>query len=280
MKKFLSLLLAVMMIFVLFAGCNGAGQSNTDETESADQEETETAEISETAEVSEPVTVESAISSSGSPVVDSYTAFVEAKSAMVTRLTDGLSNNEATLWASMSMLGVVMVDLYLLPVAFFGLGEEAAVAGLAFFNASGVQYTENGNSYTITYSNEEGSVSSLTGVWDAAANSLVCTGSTDGVENIYSEYHKTSYGYISQYYFLNDDGTASLYIVTVQGEDGALGISATPTGKPAPLTGSEPIDYPTTLPEWYAINGMTITGVMSDGTAVDFEYVPSESASS
>jgi hypothetical protein len=116
----------------------------------------------------------------------------------------------------------------------------------------------------------------MTGVWDAASNSIVCTGTTDGVENFYSEYHTTSYGYVGQYYFANDDGTSSLYVVTVSGEDGAFGIS-TVTAKPAALTGSEPVDYPSSCDEWYAINGSTITGKTSDGTAINFEYTPSPS---
>ena len=272
-----------MMIFVMFAGCSGAGQNNPDESKSAGQEETQSAEVSESDAVSLPAPIESSVSSSGSPVADSYTAFVNAKTVPFTKLSDGLSNNEQTLWASMSLLGVAMVDMGMIPVAFFGLGEEAAAAGLAMLGAEGVQYSENGNSYTISYTSTDADgnpeTAQMTGTFDAAADSLVCTGSTNGVENFYSEYRKTAYGYIGQYYFSNDDGTASYYVMTVQGEDGTFGLSTTPSGKPSALTGSEPYDYPSTLPEWYAINGSTITGKMSDGTDVNFEYVPSETAS-
>jgi hypothetical protein len=210
-------------------------------------------------------------------VTDSYTIYTNAKSVVIGKITDGLSNNPDTSLASMSMLGITMADLGMIPAAFFGLGQEATAAGLAMLGAEGVQYTENGNNYTITYKDSEGSTTSMTGTWDAAAESLVCTGTTDGVENFYSEYHKTSYGYIGQYYFAGDDGSNMLYAVTIQGEDGYVGIS-TVTEKPAALTGSEPVDYPSACDEWYAVNGSSITGKMSDGTDVNFEYVPSESA--
>lgn len=75
---------------------------------------------------------------------------------------------------------------------------------------------------------------------------------------------------------VNTDGTTTIYAVTVQGKDGFLGIS-TVSAKPAALTGSEPIDYPSSCDIWYAINGTTVTGKASDGTAISFEYVPAES---
>jgi|AGTN01.3.fsa_nt_gi hypothetical protein len=270
MKKLVSLLVALMMIFVLFAGCGSTSKPDTDE-EDNDQEETESVETVD----DEDILTDDTNYNTGSPIAGSYAAFVEAKTAVYSRLSDGLSSNPDTIMASLSMAGALVIDLYMFPVAFFGLGEEAAAAGLAYFNAEGVQYSENGNSYTITYTDSEGSVQALTGTFDIAADSLICTGSEDGVENFYSEYRKTPYGYVAQYYFIDDEDSAYLYLVTVNGEDGSFGMS-TVTARPAALTGSEPADFPSTCTEWYAISGSTITGVTPDGTAINFEYVPTE----
>ena len=89
---------------------------------------------------------------------------------------------------------------------------------------------------------------------------------------------KTAFGYVGQYYFLNDDGTTSIYKIAVDGEDGTIGISSIP-GKPAALTGSESADFPKVCEEWYSVTGTTITGQTLDGTDLNFEYTPTESAS-
>jgi hypothetical protein len=271
MKKLILLLLAVLMVLAMFVGCNSAGRDTDDD----DRQESENVEVPSD-KVSLEVPETSGITSTGNPVTDSYSAYVTAKTELYSRLTGGLSSNEETTMASMSLMGVGLIDMYLLPAAFFGLGEEAAAMGMGYLNMQGVRYTENGNSYTITYTDAQGATASLTGTYDAGADSLVCTGSTDGVENFYSEYRRAAYGYVGQYYFTDTDGSGYLYLVTISGTDGAFGMSEA-NEKPAALTGSERVDYPSICTEWYAINGTTITGVLSDGTAVNFEYVPTES---
>ncbi len=280
MKKLIALIVTLMMVLALFAGCAGnAGKTGNDK----DNDEQETAESVETEDTgADDITTddteevsEVTASSSGYPIPDSFNAYTEAKGVVINKLMDGLSNNPDTAMASLSFFGVSMVDAVLIPVAFFGMDEAAAAAGMEYLSGTDVSYTSSGNTYTLTYTDSEGKVQSLTGVWDAAADWLVCTGSTDGVENFYSEYRKTSYGYVGQYFFTNDDGTATIYKITVQGEDGALGISAA-TEKPAALTGGEPVEFPQSCTEWYAINGTTITGMTTDGTALNFEYTPTE----
>ena len=274
MKKMISLLLAVLLLGVLFAGCGGPGaapSSNDDVSDPVDllPEEDETPD-------DEPADVPAGDSASGtgSGVADSYTAYLDAKNLMISRLADGLSNNPETAFSALSLLGVTMADLALMPVALFGLGQVSMEAGLAFFGATDVTYSENGNSYTVSYADKEGIQYDFTGTYDAAADALVCTAKTNGVESIYSEYRKTSFGYVGQYYFINDDDTTSLYQLAVKGEDGTLGVS-TVSGQPAALTGGESVDFPKACAEWYSINGNIITGVTSDGTQLDFEYTPS-----
>jgi hypothetical protein len=67
-------------------------------------------------------------------------------------------------------------------------------------------------------------------------------------------------------------------MIAVEGEDGTVGISLN-TDKPAALTGSESADFPKSCAEWYSVKGTTITGKTSDGTDLNFEYTPTESAS-
>ena len=44
----------------------------------------------------------------------------------------------------------------MLPVSFFGMGEQSVTMGLAMMSASDVKYSENGNTYSVAYSNSDG----------------------------------------------------------------------------------------------------------------------------
>ncbi len=209
-------------------------------------------------------------------VSEAYANYTNVKSEVVSKLMDGLSSNDATAMQSMSLLGVVMVDLTFLPVAYFGLGQETVVAGMSFLGMEGVTYSENGNTYSIKYNTEEGDTFVVGGTYDPIADALVTTGSQNGSENIYSEYHKTPFGYVGQYFLTSEDGGSYLYQIAISGTDGVIGTS-TVSSKPTALSGNESADFPKSCDEWYAINGSTISGKTSDGTAFNFEYVPSPS---
>jgi hypothetical protein len=281
MKKIMTLTLTVLMLAAVFAGCGQAPANNTQESDqpaqSSDAVSDEPAAVSD-----EPVAVDpqepaanDATTSTGYPVADSYTAYLNAKEVVMSKLSDGLGSSADSLSATFTLLGVAMVDLGMLPVSFFGIGEEAAAMGLSMLSAEDVKYTENGNNYSISYKDSNGATITFSGTYDPAADALVCSSTTNGKENFYSEYRKTSFGYVSQYYFVNEDGTTSLYQFAANGEDGTFGVSANVPAQPAALTGSESADFPTALPEWYSITGSTITGKTSEGTELNFEYVPS-----
>ncbi len=273
MYKCFTVLLTVMMLALVFTGCSPSPSADTQE--SADTSESVSADTSASAE--EPTEADNPASLAAGTAAESFSAYTNAKTAVITKLSDGLSNNEQTVYASMTILGVTMADLVMLPAGFFGAGEDAVNAGLALFSYSDIKYTENGNSYSVSYSDQQGDSYVFSGTYDAAADALACTAQKNGKDYFFSEYRRTSYGYVSQYYFINGDGTTSLYQFTLSGEDGALGYSTTQSSQPAALTGSEAADFPTALPEWYSITGSTIKGVMSDGTEVNFEYTPSPS---
>jgi len=277
MKKIITLVMAMLMLTAMFAGCGQAPANNPQESSDApvQSNDAETSEPSAAVDPQQEPPADNNVTSTGYPVADSYTAYMNAKQVPMSKLSDGIGNNAESLSASFTILGVAMADLSMLPVSIFGMGEEAAAMTLSMLNATDVKYTENGNSYTVSYVDANGVKNEFSGTYDAAADALVCSSTADGKENLYAEYRKTSFGYVSQYYFVNEDGTTSLYQFAVNGEDGTLGVSSSQTAQPAALTGSESADFPTALPEWYSITGSTITGKTSEGTELNFEYVPS-----
>jgi len=266
MKKTLYVLIAVLLMASLFAGCGKPAASKPGQPETNAPESVDTAVLPESPAVG-----------SGN-AAESYSAYLEAKNAVFTKLTDGISNNPDTALAALSFLGIAAVDLATLPVSFFGLGQEAVNAGLSFVGATGVKYTENGNSYTVSYSDDENNAYVFSGTYDPAADALTCTATKNGKESIFMEYRKTAFGYAGQYYMLNDDGTADVYMVAADGENGTIGIASS-SEKPAALTGSVSADFPKACDQWYSIQGATITGKTSDGKEISFEYTPSGSES-
>ena len=214
---------------------------------------------------------------SGSPATasESYTAYIQAKGELLTKLSDALASNPDTALNSMSLLGISMIDLALVPASSFGLGEESALMVLGFLGAEDLVYSENGNQYSVKYKGEDGKSYELQGEYDKAADALKCTSLVDGKETLTSEHRKTPYGYVSQAYVIDDDGSAYVYQLTATGTDGVVGMSKA-SEKPSSLTGSESFDFPKQCQEWYAMNGNRVTGLTADGNEISFDYTPSE----
>ena len=274
MRKLVSLALSLIMIAFVFTGCSKA----TDAAEDVAAQAAEAAAAGE--EFEEEVTAEAQQSATDATNSDTasafYSAYIDAKSDVLTRLMDGLGNNPDTMMSAFSFLGISLSDLYLLPALYFGLGESSVAAALAMMGAKDVTYSEQGNQYIVTYKNSEDKQSSLTGTYEKN-HSLIAVGSTNGNEDVFAETYRTAFGYVGQFYFIADDGTATLYQVSISGSDGVFGVM-TGVDRPAALTGNESADFPKAAAEWYAITGSTITGLTAEGKSINFEYVPSENA--
>ncbi|HML69248.1 MAG TPA: hypothetical protein PKA81_12760 [Clostridia bacterium] len=269
MRKLLSLALSLMMVAFVFTGCAKA----KDAAQGVAEQAVESAEKSEEAEAGAAEEAQQSAPDGGTASAF-YSAYMEAKSDVLTRLMDGIGNNPDTMMSAFSFLGISMSDLYLLPALYFGLGESSVATALAMMGAKDVTYNEQGNQYTVAYKNSEDKESSLTGTYDKG-KSLVAVGSTNGKEDVFAETYRTAFGYVGQFYFIAEDGTATLYQVSISGTDGVFGV-LTGVDRPAALTGSEAADFPKAAKEWYAITGNTITGMTAEGKSVNFAYVPSE----
>lgn len=275
-KRFVIRMVAIMLALLL-VGCSGLGTSGKQEqpTPSPDanqQEGTPPAE-EEPKDIETPKPNEQP--DSAGTAGESFGAYVEAKGEVIGKLSDALANNPGTELDTMSLLGVMMVDMMLLPATSFGLGEEVALSILGFLSAEDVAYSENGNQYSIKFKNAEGEQYELQGVYDKAADSLKCTVFVEGKESVVSEHRKTSFGYVGQIYSVNKDGSFETYQLALSGGNGVVGITEI-SAAPAALTGSEAADFPKACEEWYAIDGNDFTGVTSDGRELSFTYTPSD----
>lgn len=265
MKRFIAIFISLLLFTSVLTGCakaKDAAMDAEDEAVGAAQEA-----VSDTSG-----------SAPAAGAADTASAFfgdyVDSKSAVVSRLMDGLGNNPETTMSALSFLGATFSDLYLLPAMYFGQGETSVATALAMIGAKDVTYQEDGNHYTVSYQSAEGKASVLKGTYDSG-KSLLCVGSTDGVENVFSETYRTSSGYVGQFYSVSEDGTGTLYLFSVNGQDGSVGIISG-VDRPAALTGSESADFTNSAKEWYSVVGNTITGVTAEGKSIHFDFVPTE----
>lgn len=251
--RLLSLFTALVLALMQLVGCGGAAPGKTGGNGGALKPGGGSAELT---------------------AADSYTAFTQAKGEVFHAITDAISSNPDTALESISFIGVAFLDLALIPAACFGLGAEMANTTLGFLGAENIDYSEDGNIYSVKYKGEDGAQYELQGEYDKGADALKCIAKTDGKDTLVAEYRKTSYGYVAQYYSIDEDGTF-VYQITVSGQNGVLGISQS-ASMPASLTGDEAFDFPKQSQMWYEIKDNVITALTSAGEEITFIYPPSD----
>ena len=159
----------------------------------------------------------------GPKVADSYSAFVEAKNAVVSNIVDGLTSNPELALVAFGLAEVIMLDVVLIPATVLGNGEMVTNAALGVLGFADIDYSEDGNNYTLKYKDNQGKSNTFTGTYDDSADSLICTIKEDGKEVLPQNTIKHPLG-MSQYHSVNDDGDTNTYKLSIQGEDGVLGI--------------------------------------------------------
>lgn len=274
MKKIVSLVMAVLLALSL-VGCGNTGGKSQDDKSAAPGTQQNSADNKDNKDnkdgKSKPPAAPKKFTAQ-----QSYAAYMEAKSELTSVLSDALADNPDYTMESLALLGVVMVDIAIMPAAFLGLGQDATATGLAMFGVTDVKYTENGNQYTVTYKNQSGEAFEFQAEYDPAADALVCEVTSGGeVDGIYYEYRKAPFGYVGQIYSFEGDAVTESYQISVHENGGVIGIFESDK-RPAALTGGEGKDFPKALQRWYAMDGATFTGVTAGGEEFNFEYAKEE----
>jgi hypothetical protein len=266
--------MAALLLIALAAGC-GAKTENLPQ----ENENTEPGNEVPTEEPNEPASGDQGdVNYTAGTMSEAYTAFNDFKYVVLNRITNSLSESESGAMASMELLGLPFMDLLLAPVAMMGMEEASVAAGLAFLNAADVDYKANGNDYTLSYKDTEGSVWSFTVKYNIdGKDHMQCTVKQQGADSLYFEYMKTSFGYAAQYYsFATDDSEASLYVISaLDNYDGIIGVSAT-AGGPVTLSENMAPDFAKEFESWYSVQGDKGEGVSSDGSTFTFTALPPE----
>ena len=198
----------------------------------------------------------------------SYEAYIDAKAILLDRLISAFNQvPEAGMEASYSLFGFSMIDYLMWPAAIIWEDDATAKQLAGVFGALDMKFERSGSKSILTYTQDE-KAATFIGEPLAGGDGYAFVASFAGQDKLRSEFVRTTYGFVGQYYHEDDDGTTTHYMLTIEGQDGTIGIQKQ-GGRPASLTGREGPDFPQSAPEWYRVQGNRLTGVNSEGQRLD-----------
>jgi len=211
--------------------------------------------------------------SAPSTPAESYQKYIEMKGNAYDLISGKINDHqELALSAGMALLPVVMTDLALIPLTI--IGTQGGEAALSFLGMTGVQIAQNGNTYTITYSDSQGENMTQTCEYDAATDSLQSVISTSGEseDSLQFEYTRCGSGYASQYSTLNKDSNDYTLIQMYFDADNnvAIGIQ-TVTSEPASIFKQTGLtaDFPRNDSSYFLLQGDQLA-ICTDGATTTY----------
>ncbi|NLO47466.1 MAG: hypothetical protein GX111_03965 [Clostridiales bacterium] len=279
MKKLISIIAVLALLFAFFAGCtvkkSDKPNDNGNQTPSAMQSSSQG---NNNGGVSTPEPTEDPGNSSGNggslsgyaagTPSESYAKYLEAKSVATEKIYDKLDENSDETWMlSLTLLPITMVDLALIPLSVFTSTDPAVITGaLEFFAYTDIDFHVSGNTYTLTYDDGNGEKSSLVCDFYPDQNAASCTMQDgNGAEVMFFEFVESGSGYLSQYYY-PDDSTGGYTMLKSYFDNNIItyGIKAVDT-KPATIIGGrQGADFVNDCDTVFIMEGDTLT-VIEEG---------------
>lgn len=212
---------------------------------------------------------------------EDYNRYIEAKSRVIERLIDALAQDPDAGLASMSFMGLYMMDMLMWPAGLLWMDDAAARTTFAIFGAQNVDIDRQGDKASVTFKGEDGAHTVFTAEYFKAREGYIFSMNLGGNEELYSEYARTRYGYVAQYFQKTEDDSFTLYTITMDssGDNGVVGIQEDVRERPKALSGQEPIEFPQTAPQWYRLEGKRLTGVNEEGVVLDSIWEPDKNNS-
>lgn len=269
MRKIITLFAALALVFSLFAGCATVKpQASVSAGAPSEEPANASAAASEEPDVSaEPSSDVSTPAGTPSDPTSSYAAYTSMKGAAYERLDKKMQANEDLyMTVGMSLFTVGVVDLALIPLTVVSAGEGSEAA-LEMLGMTGVDITQNGNDYTVTYTDPENGSVTMACKYDPATDSMQSTVSgSEGKEQMFFEYVRAGNGYASQYYMDNGDGTFTKVTSFFNDKDIAAFGVASAEAKPDSILGNSSLtkDFVVNDEMYFILEGDSLT-VLENG---------------
>lgn len=245
--KRISLVLCVLLALLLIGmtACSGAAPtkdigSDSDDTEATQKATDQPSETTAPQDTAEPDN-ESDYQNTDATVAGAYSRYLESKSVAYDTLSAMIESNDTlSITAALALLPVAMIDLAAIPISLIQGNDTSAIqaaAGMLGFTDISIENT--GDHFKLTYKTDEGTVV-WEGDYDAATDSVTCEMRVGDELSMIVEFVKGDAGYASQYYSRNEDGSFSLIRFISEGEDMAIGLSNSVSGKPDSIFKNHP----------------------------------------
>ena len=177
MKKYMYILLAVLLCIIPVGCGNTKDNNNSNNTNNNINENTKV-----------------------STIAESYSKYLELKSDSYDKMSEAIPEDDYTM--AMSLVGFSLVDLTMIPITICGLDETAAKYFYTLY--TNLDYKNEKDKCTLTFKNDD-TTSKYISTYDKNTDSVQTKYYEDDKLKLVAEYVKLDKGYGTQQYYADED---------------------------------------------------------------------------
>lgn len=198
-----------------------------------------------------------------------FTDYQEAKTDLIRHITQAIYADPLVgLTSDPSLVNIFEVDA-IMWAAFILWEDEAIVEQTGrFLGKQDFKVEKSKGQAKVSYTDDNRQKITLTANYDEASDHYVFVADHENGNKPYMEIVRTPYGLAGQSYTGGAGMIHNLYLISIQGENGIIGI-VHDSDPPSPLTGKEAFDFPKSAGEWYHYDDGHLTGVNRAGEVID-----------
>ena len=197
-----------------------------------------------------------------------YDEYMDAKTNLIFNINGAINNNPELGYTYDPSLGNIFeVDAIMWAAIILWDNTGVVEQTGRFFGMTDFKVDRGKDQVKLSYTNEDDKGMVLTASYDEATDHYIFTSEHENGDKPYMELVRTPYGIAGQTYMGGTGMLQNLYLISIQGENGIIGIIHD-TDPPAPLTGKEAFDFPKGAGEWYHYEDGKLTGISRDGEAI------------
>lgn len=198
-----------------------------------------------------------------------FTDFQEAKTDLIGKMSKILYALPADQWNLIpNFFDIYEVDAIMWGAVLLWEDPDTVKQTGRFFGMNDFRIDKGKDRATMSYVADNGRKISFEARYDEKVDHYILTADYEDGDHPYLEMVKTPYGYAGQAFTGGAGMVNNLYLISIQGEKGIVGIIHD-TAKPDPLTGKEAFDFAKSAGEWYQYDDGHLTGLARGGEAID-----------
>ncbi len=203
----------------------------------------------------------------GSLEYDFY-KYQETRGSLISNINRGIFQNLSIERGSYSeLLSIYEVDAIMWASSILWDSDQVLEQIGRLYGIGDIKIERGKDRAVMTYTDENGAKLTFTANFYEAEGRLVMVADFEDERKPYMEFVRTPYGYAGQTYMGGAVMLNTLYLFSIEGDNGIIGI-VQDSDEPDPLTGKEAYDFPKSAAEWYQYQDGKMTGVSRDGEQI------------